>query len=474
MKIGTAVEKVKKKGFKGTLKYCVKKICGTKKAGTEEPKINILLLTNRDSDNVGDQVIEACDISLISAVMENLKQDYKISSSAASIVSQKYLQTREEKQLEPAEKAIQKADVVIFGGAPMFNYLYQNFYERTAVTLELAQKYQKPVLFSAIGIEGYGDDNKKCQRLKKTLNFDCVKQITTRDDFEALQKYKSNPQMKVAKVADPAVFSDKIFENDKVDRTSGEKKKIGIFVLRQNGFVDNKIDFSKDEAAIFWTDLGAELERRGYDYEFVTSGHFGDEAYLDYLIRKYNVNPNKCVFNMDSPERLVGKISSYAAVVSCRLHPSIISFALEVPSLGIVWNPKVRGFYSSIGYEGRVMETKDLSAAAVADKLEQIMDEGVVKDEDFRMSVYHSLFYGIQGALGLEGDGISPYSYRELLDKLPVYRGTSEKEREEKLKRKFRRTYKTCNDRFEKNLLLQKRVDELERELEELKGTNHS
>lgn len=468
MKISTAVEKAKKKGFKGTFKYCAKKICGKDNTRVAKPKINILLLTNRDSDNVGDQVIEACDISLLRTVMENLKQGCKINSSAASIVSQKYLQTREERQLEAAENAIQKADVVIFGGAPMFNYLYQNFYERTAVTLELAQKYQKPVIFSAIGIEGYGDDNKKCQRLKETLNFDCVKQITTRDDFEALQRYKENPEMKVAKVADPAVFSDKIFENYKVDRKPEEKKKIGIFVLRQNGFVDNKIDFSKDEAAAFWVELGDELERRGYDYEFVTSGHFGDEAYLDYLIRKYNVSPNKCVFNMDSPETLVGKISSYAAVVSCRLHPSIVSFALDVPSLGIVWNPKVRGFYSSIGYTDRVMETRELSATAVAERLEQLMDEGVVKHEDFLMSIYNSLFYGIQGALGLEADGMSPYSYRELMEKLPVYQGTSEKEREEKLKRKFRRTYKTCNDRFEKNLSLQKRVDELERELKEL------
>ena len=469
MKIATAVEKARKKGLKGTLKYCAKKICGTGNAGAAEQKINILLLTNRDSDNVGDQVIEASDISLISAAMENLKQDYKINSSAASIVSQKYLQTRDEKQLEAAEKAIQKADVVVFGGAPMFNYLYQNFYERTAVTLELAQKYRKPVLFSAIGIEGYGENNKKCQRLKKTLNFDCVKQITTRDDFEALQKYRTNPQMKVDKVADPAVFSDKIFENYKADRKPEEKKKIGIFVLRQNGFVDNKIEFSKDEAARFWVALGAELERRGYDYEFVTSGHFGDEAYLDYLIRKYNVSPNRCVFNMDLPETLVGKISSYAAVVSCRLHPSIISFALGVPSLGIVWNPKVRGFYSSIGYEGRVMEAKDLSAVSVADRLERLMEEGVVKDEDFLMSVYTSLFYGIQKALGLEGEGASPYSYSELMERLPLYQGTSKKEREEKLKRKFRRTYKTCNDRFEKNLSLQKRVDELEREIEKLK-----
>ncbi len=33
---------------------------------------NILLLTNVDSDNVGDQVIEACDVGLLNAVMQNL------------------------------------------------------------------------------------------------------------------------------------------------------------------------------------------------------------------------------------------------------------------------------------------------------------------------------------------------------------------------------------------------------------------
>lgn len=470
MKIATAIEKVKKKGFKGTLKYCVKKTCeiagGSK---DEEDGINILLLTNRDSDNVGDQVIEACDISLISAVMENLKKGCKINSSAASIISQKYLQTKEEKLLETAENAIKKSDVVIFGGAPMFNYLYQNFYERTAVTLEIARKYEKPVIFSAIGIEGYSEENKKCQRLKKTLNFDCVKQITTRDDFEALQKYKTNPQMTVDKVADPAVFSDKILEKFKTKKDAEKKKKIGIFVLRQNGFVDNKIDFSKDEAAALWVDLISELNARGYDYELVTSGHFGDEAFLDYLIRKYNVSPGKCVFNMDSPEALIGKISSYAAVVSCRLHPSIISFALDVPSLGIVWNPKVKGFYSSIGYEDRVIETKDISAKLVAERLEQIIEEGVVKDEEFLMSVYTSLFNGIKRAVGLEESEISPYSYKELMEKLPAYEGASEKEKEEKLKRKFRRTYKTCNDRFEKNLSLQKRVEELEMENRRLK-----
>lgn len=53
-------------------------------------KINILLLTNRDSDNTGDQVIEACDIGLISTVMQNLgfkEDEYAISSRAAAIVT---------------------------------------------------------------------------------------------------------------------------------------------------------------------------------------------------------------------------------------------------------------------------------------------------------------------------------------------------------------------------------------------------
>lgn len=56
-----------------------------------QPKVyRILLLTNRDSDNVGDQVIEACDISLISTIMMNLglsPEDFVINSRAAAIVS---------------------------------------------------------------------------------------------------------------------------------------------------------------------------------------------------------------------------------------------------------------------------------------------------------------------------------------------------------------------------------------------------
>src|SRR5699024_1711748 len=93
----------------------------------------VLLLTNRDSDNIGDQIIEASVISLIKAAAGNLglgPGDLKIRSRAASVISRKYMSTRDESLLEPARRAISRADVVIFGGAPLFNYRYQSFYLR--------------------------------------------------------------------------------------------------------------------------------------------------------------------------------------------------------------------------------------------------------------------------------------------------------------------------------------------------------
>ena len=140
-------------------------------------KFKILLLTNRDSDNVGDQVIEASDIALLHSVMQNLnieKENYQINSRSASVVTKKYMDTRDPELLEGAKRAIEQADLILFGGAPVFNYGYQKFYERTAITLELAKEFNKPVIFSAVGVEAYHEKNKKCQRLKETLNFDCV------------------------------------------------------------------------------------------------------------------------------------------------------------------------------------------------------------------------------------------------------------------------------------------------------------
>lgn len=412
----------------------------------------ILLLTNRDSDNLGDQVIEACDIALIKAVMKNLNIPsfkYKIQSSEASIISQKYMNTHDEIYLKNALKLIQRADLVLIGGAPMFNYKYQDFYKRTAITIELAQKYNKPIVFSAIGIESYDEDNKKCQYLKEQLNQSSVKQITTRDDFHALQKYIYTPEINIKKVSDPAVFSENVFSPFCVKKK--KKKTIGIFVLRANGFRSNKIDFNYADSINFWTELISKLKEAGYDYELITSGHFGDEAFIDYMVREGHVPFSKCVYNMNTPEKMIKKISSYHAIVSCRLHPSIISYALKVPSLGVVWNTKVKGFYDSIDYGDRVIFTDNIDTDAIVSKIDQIIEEGVHRDSNYQMTVYQTLFDGIKNNLFPEKKETA-YTFEQLKENIEPYAGTSEAELDNKLRRKFRRAYKEYNHLYMKKL----------------------
>ncbi|MGI6032789.1 MAG: polysaccharide pyruvyl transferase family protein [Coriobacteriales bacterium] len=412
-------------------------------------KYNILLITNRDSDNCGDQIIEQTDISLVKAVMKNLgvpNNSFHISSRAGGIISKKYLRTRDPELLGSAQKAISECDMVLVGGAPMFNYLYQNLYERTAKIVEIAQSYEKPVVFSAIGIESYDDNNKKCQRLKTALNLPCVKQITTRDNMDALQRYKTREDLTIAHVADPAVFTDSVFENLLSSNKAPRKKKlIGIFVLRAKGFSDNKVPVSGKDFAKLCIDLGTELEARGYDYRFVSSGHFSDEAFLKRLKTDYGIPSNKLIFNMNTPEQLVSTIAGFDGVISTRLHPSIVSYSLDVPSVGLAWNPKVKGFYSSINYPDRVITSAEFDAQIIIDRLELAMSQGIQKSSEFQYSIYQYLYAGISSALNIDTAEHQIYSYDQLKKELPRFKGTSEKEEQKKIQRKLERSYENYN-----------------------------
>ena len=424
---------------------------------------NILLITNRDSDNLGDQVIEECDIAIIKTIMSNLgfsEDSYKINSRAAGMITKKYMATQDPELLKNAEQTVSESDLIVFGGAPIFNFKYQMFYERTAKTLELAEKYGVPVLFSAIGVEGYDDNDAKCQRLKKTLNFDCVKQITTRDDFESLTKYRENENIVIGKVADPAVFTDKVFSEFRKSNEGNEKKKIGLFILRANGFKDNGVDFEREDAAAMWKEITNKLAAKGYDYELITSGHFGDEAFMEDLFRTYGFSLGDLVFNMNCPESLIEKISSYDAIVSTRLHPSIISFSLGVPAVGLVWNTKVKHFYENIGYPERVVEMKTVTTDRIVEKIEEAVSTGVKQESAYMMTVYDSLFNGFRNVFCPDSDAV-PYTYEELEEKMYRFQGTTEKEQLIKLERKFRRAYEKYNQVSAKHRESQKKIAEL-------------
>jgi len=432
-------------------------------------KYVVLLLTNRDSDNVGDQIIEACDISLLRAVFRNLgfrEGTFEIRSRAAGMITQQYLKTGNEELLKSAIDAIKEADLLIFGGAPLFNYKYQSFYRRTIKTLEIANEFHVPVIFSSIGMEAYDEDNPKCQKLKAALNLPCVKQITTRDDFATLEKYIIRNDISIAKVSDPALFAGIIFRDTKAGllhafiyrvlvrllrrghigagktfkSTKSDKPIIGLVVVRKGIFADNDIDFPEDEQMRFWEEAISLIEDRGYDYRLFTTGHFSDEIFLDHFSREGRASAGKCVFNINSPEELICQIRQCNGVIAYRLHASITANSFLIPSVGLEWNQKIPFYYDAVGYPHRMLSRKDWNAQTVVSVLEEAMKEGIRIDEQYMMTVYDTLFHSIKKLLKSEYD-ISAYSYKDLKKSLPLYSGTSNGEYMQKLVRKFKRIY---------------------------------
>jgi len=403
--------------------------------------LSILLLTNRDSDNVGDQMIEACDISIIHTIMKNLgysESEYKISSRACGIISKQYLRTLDEKYLTRtgAIEAIKNADLIIFGGAPVFNFAYQAFYKRTIITLELAKKYNTPVVFSSIGVEKYSPYNKKCQELKRALNSSSTTQATTRDDIVSLRSFIEKDGIATARVSDPVVLADKIFESYKV----GQTKTIGLAVVRSGIFKDNTIDYSEEQQLLFWKQVIDCISEKGYSYKCFTTGHFSDEIFLNVLQRRFDLPAANCVYNMNNPETLVGTISSCCGIVAFRLHANITAFALNIPAIGLTWNQKIPLFYESIGYKCRAFEVDNFKPEIIVAALEKAISDGVKKDKIFVESVYSSLFSAMKQVF-CPNVRAKAYTGKNLTDALVTFKGTSKNEQLLKLDRKFRRIY---------------------------------
>ena len=114
---------------------------------------------------------------------------------------------------------------------------------------------------------------------------------------------------------------------------------------------------------------------------------------------------------------------------------------MGIPSVSLLWNPKVRGLYDNAGYPERVLELKDFTPEKIADALQRAIEQGIDYDENYYMSVYRNIFYGLKETLGLDDNTAEIYSFSELISAIPPYEGTSEQEKAAKLRRKFRRIY---------------------------------
>lgn len=330
-----------------------------------------ILMVQTMNMNLGDSVLADNDCYLMKKAMGLRKCDllrYSISSRDFSQV--KYV------------------DAVVFAGG-IIKCTNENFWQYMPEIINEAHKYNVPVFLSAIGVEKFYEDDERSVALKKAINLPCVKGISVRDDIETLKRdYIENKDIKLYSVYDPAVWCSDTYK--KFIHKKSNKELVGLGITREKLFEDyGNPQIDRQFQLDFWKGIIEELDKRNVEWKVFTNGDTYDEIFAKEVL-SYVGHGEKLPAPLDA-QTLVADISQFSSVIAGRMHSNIVSFALSIPSIGFVWNQKLRFWGEKIGYPQRFIECNDLSPQTVISAWEKARVEGCNVKKEFKDGVYLAL-----------------------------------------------------------------------------------
>ncbi len=271
------------------------------------------------------------------------------------------------------DENLKDVSCVVFVGGGLIKYTTQSFFYPVYAITKYCKKHNIPVYFNAVGVEGYDKNNASSKFLEKALNEDCIKFITTRDDMESLEKYIKD-KSKISLVGDSALYSKETYGN----LNEKQSDVIGVGVIRGKIFTDYCMDYSEERLKEAYVNVIKELENRNYKWQMFANGTFSDYDFALSVLEKLNIKDTEKYLKPrpSAPKEFVKIITGYKAIIAARLHANIIAASYSIPSIGFVWNNKLKLFGQMIGHPERFIEHKDLdNAKLIVDRLENAIIE---------------------------------------------------------------------------------------------------
>ncbi|MBE5963203.1 MAG: polysaccharide pyruvyl transferase family protein [Lachnospiraceae bacterium] len=339
----------------------------------------VLIIGLKNGKNLGDVVISECTEFLVKKIAKELQ---------ISDLECKSIDMTEEDYSD-----ISDYNLVIMAGGGIIKFKYQEFYRYIDKITSIADEAGVPVIFNAVGVEGFDQEDERCKILRRAINRACVRQITTRDDIQLLdQNYILNTDIRTEKVADSAVWTGDRYKIKK----NRESNITGLGVVREGIFRSNGIDIGLEEQLQLWEGIIRELEEKGEDWRIFTTGWPSDMKFainlMNYLGRQDEIK-KRVIKEPETPEELIGILSEFKGVIAGRLHANIISYALKIPAIGLVWNEKCALWGETIGYPQRYFRHYDFDAVAMVEQYERALEEGYKEEEReaYKATTYESL-----------------------------------------------------------------------------------
>lgn len=324
-------------------------------------KILLIQIVNR---NLGDQVIAD-------------NAEYLVRRALPRLARQHYMIQLYDIQSEDQE-LLRTADLIIFAGGGLIKYRQEDFHTYVPAILECASECGIPVFFNCVGVEGYDAEDARCIRLAQTLNLDCIKGITARDDLETLRRdYLETDGIFTAAAVDPAVFTPQVYGI----RADTQTRTIGLGVVRYRIFEDYGLaQVTREFQLEMWQGITRELEARGYAWQFYVNGLRSDYDFaleiLEYMGRESEAARLLAPRPVQSRE-LIALTASFAGVIACRMHANIIAYALGIASVGLVWNEKMVFWGERIGCPERFLTSEQFEPKRIVQCLMDSMAAGV-------------------------------------------------------------------------------------------------
>ncbi len=350
----------------------------------QEPETKVLVSGFMQSKNLGDAVIADCAAYLIMKA-----------ASAVGLKKVKISNLDIKRQKDKANlNRVRNSDLVVFPGGGFIKYKQESFPVDMERVVSRAEHYGIPIMYNAMGVEGYDAENEGSRKLVRLLESPQSRYITSRDFSDFLNEtYLKDAQIKAKRFADPAVFVDEVYGVLRDENSDT----VGLGVCRHKLFEDYGISLSGEELIEIWSNIIERLNKEGIRWKLFTNGLLQDEAFLDDLLLHLGLSEEREKYALSRAEtasELVNNIASFRSVIACRMHANIIAFSLDIPSVAFVWNDKLRFFGESIGCKERyLVHEKLFDADFVCDTLLKAEKEGYKEGvrEREKSSAYESV-----------------------------------------------------------------------------------
>ena len=273
------------------------------------------------------------------------------------------------------KKQFKGVDAIVFAGGGFLKFRTQGLNYYVEQIVKIAEKNNIPIMMNGVGIEGYSETDIRCQRLKRAINKDCMKVITTRDDIDTLENlYIENPNIKTARVGDPALWVPECY---RVNRDKNPSPVIGINVIRGRVYQAYGNTLSEFQLMNFYKKLIAGVEDRGWEWVLFSNGMASDQKFGRQLLKGLGYTDFRKLLNPPANSLdFLNLIRSFRCVFGARLHACITSYALDVPVVGLIWSEKLRIFAEVIGKKNAFFEEEDLHIENILDAIATEMESG--------------------------------------------------------------------------------------------------